>query len=120
MLMVGNGPQGGPQMDQLHRIGTYAAILVIAPTATVHAADDQPSSPTPDDWQTGRLMTPTPSHPAAESKGQVSVYDSLDINQVEAALDASFDRIQHMMFTRVRHPAPTPNTPAYLEDDGCD
>jgi hypothetical protein len=107
-------------MDLLHRIGTYGAILAIAPIAMVQAADDQSSTPTHADWQTNRLMAPTPAQLAAESKGQVFIYDSLDIHQVESAMDANFDRIQHMMFTRVRHPAPTPNTPAYLEDDGCD
>jgi hypothetical protein len=120
MLMFTNGPQGGPQMDFLHRLGAYGAIVAIAQTAVVHAADDQSSTPTHADWQTKRLMTPTDSQLAAESKGQVFIYDSLDINQVEKAMDANFHRIQHMMFTRIYHPAPTPHTPAYLEDDGCD
>lgn len=107
-------------MDFLHLNRACLAIAAAACTVAVQADDNQVMASPSEDWQVNRLMSPTPHQLAAESKGQVFIYDSLDINQVEKAMDANFDRIQHMMFTRVRHPAPTPNTPAYLEDDGCD
>ncbi len=72
------------------------------------------------DYQLRRLMQPTPAQLTAEQKGGIHIYDSLEINQVNAALDTHFDRIQHMMFTRINHLPPTGAGPAMVEDDGCD
>jgi hypothetical protein len=107
-------------MDFSHRISASGALFLATATIAVHAQDPSKSTWPSADWQVKRLMTPTASQLATETKGQVFIYDSLEINQVEAAMDANFNRIEHMMFTRVRHPAPTPDAPAYLEDDGCD
>jgi hypothetical protein len=117
-LPVAEGIYGASVPELLRR--AVGAGLLIAASAIVNAADARVSDMPNADWQIARLMAPTASQLSSESRGQVFIYDSLDINQVEKAMDANFDRIQHMMFTRVRHPAPTPNSPAYLEDDGCD
>jgi hypothetical protein len=107
-------------MTKIDRSRTLAVVLLSTPTGMVLADGHLAMAPSHADWQLKRLMTPSPPQLQAESRGQVFIYDSLDINQVEAAMDENFERIQHMMFTRVRHPAPDPQTPAYLEDDGCD
>jgi len=45
------------------------------------------------------------------------IYDELDEEDVERALDEQFDRIEHMMFTRIRHTEP--DGAVSVEDDGC-
>ena len=72
------------------------------------------------DYQLRRLMSPTVEELAAEKNGGVYIYDSLDAIHVDAALDQHFDRIEHMMFTRIHHLPPTGAGPAVVEDDGCD
>jgi hypothetical protein len=65
-------------------------------------------------------MSPTPSELASEEKGRIHIYDSLEITEVNKALDESFDRIQNMMFTRIHHLPPGDSGPAEVEEDGCD
>jgi hypothetical protein len=67
-----------------------------------------------------RLMQPSPVELASEQRGHIHIYDALEINQVNAALDENFDRIQNMMFTRIHHLPPTGSGPAEVEDDGCE
>ena len=45
------------------------------------------------------------------------IYDGLDEEVVERALDEQFDRIEHMMFTRIHHAGP--DGTVSVEDDGC-
>lgn len=106
-------------MDFLNCAGTFAAILTCTSMVTVHATSHLSPSASNEDWQTRRLMAPTPSQLAAESKGQVFIYDSLDINRVDSAMDQNFDRIQNMMFIRIHHLPPTGSGPAVVEDDDC-
>ena len=72
------------------------------------------------DWQLKLLMTPTPSQIAAEQRGRVFIYDSLEMGHINNALDRNFDRIENMMFTRIYHLPPTGAGPVEIEDDGCD
>jgi len=67
-----------------------------------------------------RLMQPSPAELASEQRGHIHIYDALEINEVNAALDENFDRIQNMMFTRIHHLPPTGSGPAEVEDDGCE
>jgi hypothetical protein len=106
-------------MDFVHHSGklcaTCALFLGIAACATeVPRYSDDP------DWQLQLLMTPTPSQLVAEQSGRVFIYDSLEMGQVDDALDQNFDRIEHMMFIRIHHLPPTGAGPAEIEDDGCD
>lgn len=50
------------------------------------------------DWQLRRLMQPLPHELEKERSGSVYIYDGLTEPEVETALNAHFDRIQHMMF----------------------
>lgn len=106
-------------MDFLHRAGACAAVSITLATAAVQAESPLVIASPATDWQMRRLMEPTPSQLAAESKGQVFIYDSLEINQVESAMDKNFDRIEHMMFIRIHHPAETEGVEALVEDDDC-
>ena len=82
---------------------------------------DNPRPPAAaDDYELQRLLTPSPIQLATEGEGRVYIYDSLDMRQVDAALDRHFDRIEHMMFTRIHHLPPSGAGPAVVEDDGCD
>jgi hypothetical protein len=82
-----------------------------------HADDDSPVALSLD-YQLRRLAAPTPAERIAENRGAIYIYDSLDAEKVDAALDGHFDRIQNMMFIRTRHRAT--GGLAEVEDDGCE
>jgi hypothetical protein len=73
-----------------------------------------------------RLLEPTESEIAQEQKGRIYIYEGLRDIDVEHAMESEFDRIEHMMFIRVRKTdaegkvARDPETgEAEVEDDGC-
>ena len=70
-----------------------------------------------DSFQIKTLLSPGKSTLQAESRGRVMIYDGLDEEVVERALDEQFDRIEHMMFTRIHHAGP--DGTVSVEDDGC-
>ena len=108
------------KLDFLHRIGAFAACFLTI-TATASYADQRTEQPLPvDDWQINRLMQPSQSQLAAEKEGQVYIYDALDIDLVDAAMDQHFDRIEHMMLVRIHHPPSSEGDPGVVEDDGCE
>ena len=72
------------------------------------------------DYQERLLLHPTTKQLAAEQDGRVRIYDSLEIGLINTALDQQFNRIDHMMFSRIHHPPPSGAGPAAVEDDGCD
>jgi hypothetical protein len=84
-----------------------------------------------DGFQYNALFNPTPAQLKAEARGRVMIYDGLDNALVERALDAQFDRIEHMMFIRTRqsssddtddgesHVEDDEDGEGYIEDDGC-
>jgi hypothetical protein len=94
-----------------------ASAFVWGPVA---GADEHPRPAVSLDFQLQRLLTPTPAELQAEQEGSVYIYDSLEIGQVDEALDRHFERIQNMMFIRIHHLPPTAAGPADVEDDGCD
>jgi hypothetical protein len=95
---------------------TAALIWCVPATANQHETFAFPEA----SYDMRRLMHPTPAELTSEEKGQVYIYDSLEINEINAALDENFDRMQNMMFTRIHHLPPTGSGPAEVEDDGCD
>ena len=74
----------------------------------------------PVEYQVKRLFSPTPRMLEEEQAGRVFIYDSLMAPQVNAAMDSNFDRIENMMFTRIRRMPPTGAGPMEVEEDGCD
>jgi hypothetical protein len=79
-----------------------------------------------DGFQYYALFYPTKGQLMAEARGRVMIYDGLDNKVVERALDEQFDRIEHMMFTRIHEAPPKDDgTPPNKgegdgsDDDGC-
>lgn len=107
-------------MEFSHRSGATAAILACFLGAGAHAGSYGGMTFADEDAQLRRLMSPTEAEQRAEQRGRVHIYDALEINQVDAALDAHFDRIQNMMFIRVQHPVDDESGDYYVADDGCD
>lgn len=93
--------------NTIHR--TFAVLLIGASIAGQVVADSM-------SWQEQRLLKPTAHHLAAEHRGLVMIYDQMDASIVDEALDAQFERIQHMMFIRVQHRAPDGTVD---QDDDC-
>lgn len=70
-----------------------------------------------DGFQLNALFNPTQAQQRAEARGRVMIYDGMDEQVVERALDEQFGRIEHMMFTHTRH---TESDGAVsVDDDGC-
>ncbi len=70
------------------------------------------------DYQLRRLLNPSPAEYSAEYEGRIYIYDGLDADIVDVALDNHFDRIDSMMFTRIVHTGAFGDQ--YVEEDGCD
>lgn len=97
--------------------GALIAVLAwgssLSPTAlTVHAQGDPLRT-----YDRNALLDPSPSLIKAEASGHVTIYDGLDNVLVERALDEQFERIDSMMFVRIRYPQPDGGVE---EDDSCD
>ena len=70
-----------------------------------------------DSYQNKVLFTPSDSMLKAEAKGRIMIYDGLESEIVDRAMEEQFDRIDNMMFIRIHH---TQDDGEYLvEDDGC-
>ena len=70
------------------------------------------------DWQQSRLLNPSAQERASEEAGQVFIYDGLAETQVDQALDTQFQRLENMMFIRVRHPEP--DVALSVDEDDCE
>lgn len=82
---------------------------VLVPLTVAAGADDR--------FQENALFNPSQSQLTAEARGRVMIYDGLDNDAVERALDTQFERIEHMMFIRIRKTQP--DGEVLVEDDGC-
>ena len=68
-------------------------------------------------FQHDALFNPGQLQLQAEAGGRVMIYDRLDNETVELALNDQFDRIENMMFVRTRHVQPSG---IVEEDEDCD
>jgi hypothetical protein len=73
-----------------------------------------------------RLFEPTTSELQAERSGLIFIYEGLTDRDVEQAMEAEFDRVEHMMFIRLKKTdekgevQKDPETgEAAVHDDGC-
>lgn len=80
-----------------------------------------------DEWQLQLIFDPDEHYLEREANGFVFIYDGLRDDQVDYILDHFFDRIDAMMFTRIKMTDPSgdimldPETGDELTvDDGCD
>lgn len=90
------------------QISIAAALIGVSITGTALAD--------PMSWQERRLFQPTATQLAAESRGQVMIYDRMDSGVVDKALDNEFSRMENMMFIRVQDREPEGTVE---EDDDC-
>ena len=104
----------------LRHCGAFCAFTAILWCTAAHAHQHANLVSPEGRYDLRRLMQPSAAELAAEEKGRVHIYDSLEINEVNAALDENFERIQNMMFIRTNHLPPTGSGPAEVEDDGCE
>ncbi len=99
----------------------FGLVLAFSAPAYSAIAGSQPQGN--DDWQERRLFEPKPAELASEAAGRVVIYDGLTEPQVDKAMDQAFDRIEHMMFIRVKVPQPAKTEGAKTEyvtyNDGC-
>ena len=105
-------------MNNPRYFGMLCVASFLSSSPGAEAIDDLPVAISLD-YQLRRLATPTPDQRAAEKRGAVYLYDSLDAVDVDAALDQHFDRIQNMMFIRIHHLPAAGAGPADVDDD-CD
>lgn len=92
----------------------FAGLLIstlLTPPAVAAGADD--------DYQRNALFHPGQSQLQAEARGRVMIYDGLENSVVEQALDTQFERIEHMMFTRIPRAESDDDEQVIVEDDGC-
>lgn len=106
-------------MQRVSRMNmTIAALLVITAVSAAQAADVR-------DIELRRLFEPTPSERATEQQGRIYIYDGLNRDDISRAMTEEFDRVESMMFIRVRpgekeqKAVEKGDEPAPRYDDGC-
>lgn len=84
-----------------------ASIITLTIISSAHAAD----------FQQNVLLNPSSHQLEAESNGRVMIYDQMDNETVELALNTQFDRIENMMFVRTQY---IQKDGSIEEDDDCE
>jgi hypothetical protein len=90
----------------------FSILLGLGATQTLLAGDAS------DQYYRNILFNPDKSLLLAESRGRVTIYDGLESEVVDRAMESQFDRIQNMMFVGVRHTQSDGSVE--VEQDGCD
>jgi hypothetical protein len=94
---------------------------VMAPKAIAGDSTERDTSvqSAEDSFQYDALFDPSPGQLIAETRGRI-IYDRLDESVVDRAFDEQVERIEHIMFIRIRKPNPESNSAAdENDDDGC-
>lgn len=101
---------------------TYRLSNVIISLAFLYTTGIIASEAAPEElnYQERMLLFPSESQLAVEQRGRVNIYDSLDIELIDDAMDQHFSRIENMMFIRIRRLPASGAGSAVTEDDGCD
>lgn len=86
-----------------------ATIVTVSMLTTVHASNN-------DDYQHNVLLNPSTFQLKAEANGRIMIYDQMDNETVELALNTQFARIDNMMFIRTQH---VQEDGSIEEDDDC-
>lgn len=55
-----------------------------------------------------------------EAKGKVFIYDGLEADKIDQAMDDYFERIGNMMFIRVHYTPPAGSGGPEILNDGCE
>jgi len=103
-----------------------ATCLVVSMSQNVLAASGQ-ATHKPDGWLMKMIYQPSPSLLRREARGFVNIYDGFTDTQVDEILDRQFERIGHMMFTRMKITSTSGSVlkdpvtgKDMVADDGCD
>ena len=103
-----------------------ATCLIISVSQNVFATSAQATHKA-DNWLMKMIYQPSQSLLIREARGFVNIYDGFTDTQVDEILDRQFERIGHMMFTRMKITSATgdvlkdPMTGKdVVADDGCD
>ena len=99
-----------------------AALRGVVPALLLAALAGNGFAASPFKYESGqerRLMEPSGKELTDESRGKVFIYDGLEADKVDRAMDEHFERIDSMMFTRTQYPAPSGNG-TVTADDGCE
>ena len=111
-------------MDLLRDCGAFCATTAIFWCDAAHAHQHANQVSPEDRCELRRLNYPSGYRVGLRGEKRGShpriVRDALDIDEVKAALDQNFERIQNIMFSRTNHLAATGSGPAEVEDDGYD
>ena len=91
-------------------VKTIIVVSLLTLTATSAFADNS--------FYNKTLFTPSDSMLRAEARGRIMIYDGMDNETVERAMDEQFNRIDNMMFTRIHYVRD--NGEEYVDDDDCD
>jgi len=103
-------PEGTTSL--IHRLLVWLLLgAVLLPPAMAEGANER--------FQYNALFNPTTGQLKAEARGRVMIYDGLDNAAVERALDEQFERIEHMMFIRIRQTQAGDEEVDTVEDDDC-
>jgi len=103
-------PEGTTSL--IHRLLVWLLLgAVLLPPAMAEGANER--------FQYNALFNPTTGQLKAEARGRVMIYDGLDNAAVERALDEQFERIEHMMFIRIRQTQAGDEEEDTVEDDDC-
>ena len=101
---------------------SIVAVLVLACSMNAVASADRHTQ-----WQMKMIYQPSSAMIEREANGLVMIYDGFKDYQVDQVMEDKFDRIENMMFTRVRltdnlgNTLKDPETGAELvAEDGCD
>jgi len=96
----------------IHRLLVWLLLgVVLLPPAMAEDANER--------FQYNALFNPTTGQLKAEARGRVMIYDGLDNAAVEHALDEQFERIENMMFIRIRQTQAGDEEEDTVEDDDC-
>lgn len=105
---------------------SIATCLIIVISQNTLAASEPLSNQT-DSWQMKQIYQPSQHLLERENRGFVNIYDGFTDTQVVEILDKKFERIENMMFTRVRKTdiqgqvlKDPVSGQEVVEDDGCD
>ncbi len=90
---------------------------VVALPIAVYAGGSLAADDAPGGYDQSILFNPSRAVRLAEEKGRVTVYDGLEHKVVDQALDTQFERIESMMFVRMRETLPDGEVET---DEDCD
>ena len=104
----------------LPHCGAFCAATALLRCAAAHAQQQANLVSPAGHYDLRRLNHPSAAELASEKRGRVQIYDSLETNEGNAALDENFERIPNTMFIRISRLSATGSGPAEFEDDGYD